>query len=423
MESSVAAGGKKIFYTGNWFAARSNTGGATGADWQYMNPYADFPSFCCDQVAIYDASHDIYFWLRMGAPDANGENVFKLSVSTNAFQGGYWTYSIAPTNVDGTWTNQFWNYPHMQLSADYLYITCNMFSQSGTWTRSVVLRLPLQPLSEAAVVGSDHISATNWFTLVPVSGAHHTMYFASNWPSTVPQNSRIRIYWWTDHSLTYFWVERDVTPWTATGKGDCHCGPVGGSNWTARTDQRLLTGARYSISSNNLTIRGRKVVAWWWNVAEGGGFAHPYIDAAAFYEDDMTQLAGNQGRPYMWNSVVCYAYPSVAPNARQDLGIAIHYGTEFEGWTPDVGYGMADDYVNAPPGWAIFTAIASNALPADNKWGNYNTVRPHAPVGNVWAAASHFIQQSTDCTNCSKPVYFLFGRQRDQRSLGRWWNK
>jgi len=135
----------------------------------------------------------------------------------------------------------------------------------------------------------------------------------------------------------------------------------------------------------------------------------------------MTQVAGYLGRPYVYGSW-CFAYPSVTPNARQDMGMVFNYATDPD-WAPNVGYAMADDYIHAPPGWIVYNAVSSNALPADNKWGDYNTVRPHAPAGDVWAAAGHFIQQSTDCTNCSKPVYFLFGRLRDKNSLSRWYNK
>jgi len=418
MESSVGVGGKNVFYTGNWFAARSNTGGATLADWQYMNPYADFPSFCCDQVAIYDPSHDTYFWLRMGSADANGENEFKLSVSNNGFQT-YGTYTFP-----SLWANEWWDYPHMQLGADYLYITWNVFNKSSNWTRTVMLRFPLQALYEWAGFSYNYYAQSEWFTFVPVSGAHHTMYFASNWPSTVPQNSRIRIWRWHEDSGSLTYWTKTVAAWTVTGRNDCHCGPAGGSNWTGRSDMRLLTGARYSVSTDGIAeprILGRKVLAWWWNVAEGQGFSYPYIDAAAFYEDDMTQVAGYLGRPYVYGSW-CFAYPSVTPNARQDMGMVFNYATDPD-WAPNVGYAMADDYIHAPPGWIVYNAVSSNALPADNKWGDYNTVRPHAPAGDVWAAAGHFIQQSTDCTNCSKPVYFLFGRLRDKNSLSRWYNK
>ena len=45
-----------VFYTGNWYAAKSTNGGAT---FSYINPYTFFPSvnggFCCDQVTAYAA--------------------------------------------------------------------------------------------------------------------------------------------------------------------------------------------------------------------------------------------------------------------------------------------------------------------------------------------------------------------------------
>ena len=56
-EPSVAQSGAYVFYTGNWYAARSTSG---GAGWSYLNPYADMPDFCCDQDVIVDRSRDIF---------------------------------------------------------------------------------------------------------------------------------------------------------------------------------------------------------------------------------------------------------------------------------------------------------------------------------------------------------------------------
>ena len=44
-EPSHANSGKYIWYTGNWYAGRSANAGNT---WNFVNPYADFPDFCCD---------------------------------------------------------------------------------------------------------------------------------------------------------------------------------------------------------------------------------------------------------------------------------------------------------------------------------------------------------------------------------------
>ncbi|MBK8049538.1 MAG: hypothetical protein IPK16_21935 [Anaerolineales bacterium] len=64
MEASTAQGGAYAFYTGNWFAARSITGGST---WSYVNPYADMSDFCCDQVTLYDESRNLLFWYRQSS--------------------------------------------------------------------------------------------------------------------------------------------------------------------------------------------------------------------------------------------------------------------------------------------------------------------------------------------------------------------
>lgn len=115
MESSVGTAGKYVFYTGNWFAARSQNGGKT---WSYINPYSGFSDFCCDQVAIYDPSRNIFIWLRMGGASlvsGNYENRFRLSISKDAFGSTLWYYDFKPTNANPAWTNQWWDYPQMQL--------------------------------------------------------------------------------------------------------------------------------------------------------------------------------------------------------------------------------------------------------------------------------------------------------------------
>ena len=63
-EPSLANNGAQIYYSGNWYAARSLD---DGASWAYVNPFTTFPSadggFCCDQTLIYDPTRDITIWL------------------------------------------------------------------------------------------------------------------------------------------------------------------------------------------------------------------------------------------------------------------------------------------------------------------------------------------------------------------------
>jgi hypothetical protein len=417
MESSVAQHGKRVFYTGNWFAARSaNDGGAT---WTYVNPFSGFADFCCDQVTTYDEARNAIFWLRMGIPNASGVNRFRLGVSND---GGatFCNYDFYPTNTNSGWTNQWWDYPHIQLGADYLYLAWNMFNASGNWVRTVMLRLPLDALRNCAGFSYNYYWNTGWFTFVPVQGADHTMYFASNYPLASPFN-RLSIWRWDENTTTINQFIRTITAWAYTSRNQAICGSTT-NNWAARTDDRLLSGARYKIQGSNLMYRGREVLAWWWNVKQGGGFVNPYVDAAAFFEDTLVQVSGGQGRPYVWSSAGCWLYPSFASNQRGDLGFIIHGA--FDSYKrPDVYIGLADDYWSAPPGFPVYLVQESNARPLDKKWGDYNTTRVFAAAQDTWTAASHYIPGSSACTNCSAPVFVNFGRNRDYKSWFRWYNK
>ena len=121
----------------------------------------------------------------------------------------------------------------------------------------------------------------------------------------------------------------------------------------------------------------------------------------------------------MWNTSNCFAYPATASNVRSDVAVVFNYSSGAEsGHLPYVGAGIADEYTGAPPGWSIFGIRGSTTRPADNRWGDYNTVRRFAPVGEVWAAASHYLTGGT-----TSPVYFVFGRERDRWGYDYWWNK
>jgi hypothetical protein len=176
------------------------------------------------------------------------------------------------------------------------------------------------------------------------------MYFASNWDNTggAPWDSLAIWRWHEDSNNLSSWT-RAVPAWTGSGPGSIHCGTP---NWLGHADQRLLNGAIYQINNDGIAEprqTGRKIVGWWWNVAEGGGFTYPYVEGAAFYEDTMTLLPGFLGRPYIFGSW-CFAYPSFTPNKRGDLGGVFNYADSPNYHLPKVAYSIADDYWQAPPG-------------------------------------------------------------------------
>ena len=415
MESSVAENGKNVFYTGNWFAARSTNG---GQGWTYINPAASMSDFCCDQVTLHDESRNMLLWYRQGSRNSSGVNRLRLSVSTDG-GGSFCAYDVYPTGVNSGWTNQWWDYPHLQLGADYLYIATNMFDNSSSpqWTRTVLLRFPLDNLRTCSGFSFNYLATTNWFNWIPIQGADHVMYFASNRPVSAPRN-RISVWRWYEDQTTTTSSVYTITAWNQTITGQAVCGSST-ANWAGRTDDRLLTGARYMLHNSNYKEPGRMVLGWWWNVKQGNGFNQPYIDGFAIYENNLSALSGAQGRPYVWNPSACFLYPSAAANKRGDLALVFNTSTG-SAMNPSVAYAIADDFTAVPPGFTYSIAQTSNARPSDNVWGDYNTVRAFLPTHDTWVGAGHTIQNGSNCAYCALPLLFNFGRARDFPSWNGW---
>jgi hypothetical protein len=417
METSVGTGGRGIFMTGNWFAASSGDGGGT---WSYVNPYADFSSFCCDQLSIYDASRDAFYWLRQGLADQNGNGVFRISVLFSADSSTVCNYDFAPSDVNSAWTGQWFDYPHMQLGADFLYIAYNVFNASDQWQRTVMLRLPLDVLGfcNTDPFTYNYYANSSWFTFVPVQGADHVMYFASNRPNVSPFN-RVAIWRWDEAVASPSSVVRTVTAWKFTSRGQAQCGSTTG-NWTARYDDRLLAGVRHSVQGT----AGRVFLTWFWNARQGGSFPNPYIEAVTVDQGRLVLPASvPSNRPLVWSSTTCFAYPSAAVNNRGDIGLVVNSGTGTDK-NPDVAFALADDNAPLPPTWNFTTVISSNGRPTDNRWGDYNTTRVFEPSGRVWVASSHYLTASgASGTGVQKPIYFVYGRERDMPSFLRWSDK
>lgn len=413
MESSVAENGKNVFYTGNFFAARSTNG---GQGWTYVNPAASMSDFCCDQVTVHDESRNLLLWYRQGSYNSSGVNRFRLSVSTDG-GGSFCAYDVYPTNVNSGWTNQWWDYPHLQLGADFLYIATNVFDASRQWTRTALLRFPLDSLRTCSGFNYNYLTTTSWFTWVPIQGADHVMYFASNRPSSAPAN-RISVWRWYEDQTSTASTVYTVPAWSRTTRDQAVCGSST-ANWAGRTDDRLLTGARYMLHNSNYRDPGRMVLGWWWNVKQGNGFSQPYINGFAIYENNLSMLSGTRGRPYIWNENVCFLYPSAAANKRGDLGLVFN-ASSGSNMNPSLAYALVDDFAAVPPGFTYYLAQTSNARPSDSVWGDYNTVRTFLPTQDSWVGAGHVIAGSSNCSNCSLPVLFNFGRARDFPSWNTW---
>ena len=85
-EPSVGSNGSgAILETWNWHAAYSTNGGSS---FTYVDPSTFgtdvFGHFCCDQLAYYDASRDLFIWILQYSPDGAGHNAIRIAVANGA---------------------------------------------------------------------------------------------------------------------------------------------------------------------------------------------------------------------------------------------------------------------------------------------------------------------------------------------------
>jgi hypothetical protein len=401
-EPSVAQSGAYVFYTGNWYAARSTTG---GTEWSYINPFADMSDFCCDQDVIVDRGRDIFIWYRQGLYDPNtGQNRFALGISSDA-GASFCTYSIRPLDVNGAWTNRWFDYPHLALSNNFLYISTNVFGPPPAmpFLEKVILRWPLDALQACAGFGYVYFPGfvSGWGQ--PVQGATTTMYIGDHGGLT----NAFRVFWQPENSGSIFWVDRTIPAWTFE-IGNASCPGPDGLNWCARADSRIQAGW---VRQPKYDAIGE--VGFMWNAlgAPGLPFPVPYVEAVTFRQDTLDVT----GRPLIWDSVFTWHYPFASPNARGDLGVTVSGGSA----TAYVGtlFAIDDDYNARPPGWEVYyLRIGDSGATA---WGDYVRNRAYLPTQLGWVSGGHTQQGGSGGGN-TEPRYYVISRERDQRSILRY---
>lgn len=141
----------------------------------YYNDLASFfnvPSVqeVCDPVVIYDNQQDrfILFFQESSGTAAGSKLCICFSKSNNPANDGWWKYAITgnPLN-DGSW----FDYPKMGISTNELYISGNLFYESGGYNESV-----LYQINKASGYTGSGLDWNYWynisgnpFTLLPVS--------------------------------------------------------------------------------------------------------------------------------------------------------------------------------------------------------------------------------------------------------------
>lgn len=421
-EPSLGVDGRVVFYTGNWFAGFSGDGGQT---FDFVDPYDNFPAdgttdspsnsgtFCCDQVVYYERTHGLMIWLlqynKSGENPNQDSNIDRIAFadSQEDVVNNNWSwFDLRPGDLGYNNTGQWFDFPDLAVSDNYLYVTTNVFnivsgggSGNDTYNSSLVLRIPLDDLADGGgEVSGSYWSNLNTGTLRPVQGAGSRMYFGSH-----EDNNTLRVSYVDEGSGSLNTQNVDHAGYNGLGNNDnftANCSD--GTNYAQRGSTRIL-GAWHSAASGE--------IGFMWNADEGGSFPYPYVRMVRI---DASNWNVQQQRS-IWNSNHAWLYPSVHVNDRGHLGGTITWGCGGVNW-PHAAAWIIDDYSSpAFPSLSDFenyTFASSDDGPNDNQWGDYLTTRRMVPYGNTWVGTGFRLDGGGDEGDVV-PEFFWFGRERD----------
>jgi hypothetical protein len=362
-EPSVALAGSKAFVSGNWYASSSTDGASS---WSHVDPFTTLPpvagGFCCDQVVLHDQRRGIWIWILQYVQQG-GANVFRIatSVDPNFPSGGWHYWQFAPTSFDGSWTQQWFDYPDAALGDDYLNLTFNVYDAAGRWQRALWMRFPLDQIATPGPLSYYWFVSGNG-SLRLTQGAGSTMYCASH-----NNQQQIRLFRWIEGQGTIWWWDIGVGQWS---NAIASIAP-NNVNWLGRADGRI-TGA---------TAGGGKICLMWTAGAKTG---RPNAYCRVVRIDEATK--GVIDEPDIWSTEEAWAYPATCMNSAGTIGFTAFSGGGAR--NPSHVVGARDDAAGV---WRTVVSQAGTNSPAEPKWGDYLTCRADAN-GSWWIASGYTLQ-------------------------------
>lgn len=372
-EPTAAEGGNNVFYTANWFAAVSTD---SGRSFRYVDPYNFFPSaadgFCCDQDTVFAPNQNLMVWLLQYVNNASG-NVVRIAVTTNP-AGDWMYYDFEPELIEGISDSDWFDYPHLSISNNFLYFTINIYTRSDDYRASAIFRAPLSELATGGNLSIGYYATGEDFFSSPAQGATTTMYWAGH-----RTNSSLRIFSWPESSPDI--TIQDVTH-TAYPFRDNTCIDGDGANPCLRSDDRVLSA----------WVAGGKV-GFLWNAARGTGglgqFPFPYVHYVTV--DEASKALVEDGA--IWNPSFAFFYPSLAPNTAGKLGGVIGWagGRLFPSFGALVSKSASGTELS---NLDILTVGVGNRGPNSDSWGDYLRVRQSSVDPSGWVASGYNLQGS-----------------------------
>lgn len=388
-EPSTAVNGQVVFYTGNWYAARSIDGGQS---FEFIDPFTAFPDppnqgYCCDQVVNYIAAIDTFVWLLQYSPSSGpqADNIQRLAFAKSAdVAAGRWRLFDITTGILGV-PGQFLDFPDLAVGANALYVTTNTFTASGQSTGCAVVRIPIAGIDSGTPAAQPFVSTElDSFRVAQNCGA--TAFFAAH-----ADTSTLNV---------FAWDESQAAPGPATSVGVARW--IGGQGYQSRTPDGERWLDRIDPRITGATLAGNEL--WFaWSVDKGSNQRpNPFVQIARVDATNLTLLDNIN----VFDPDSAIAYGGLSSNSSQEVGIsyAIGGGQRFPSHMVGILTGTRRD---------VLVAAGARA-PVDGQWGDYLTVRPVFPDRKLFAATGYTMDGSGDGSNRdATPRFVVFGRASD----------
>ena len=399
-QPTVGGQGDAILQAGNWYAAASTD---NGGSFRFISPYETFPAapfsfsggFCCDQRVTQDPTRDLVVWVLSYLPTGRGPtdtNGIRLAIAHGAADVGSNTWDVhdlTPADFGfslGTWLD----YPQVEVSANYLYLTANVFDTGNFFQIGTVIgRIPLAALSSNSPYTLDAFSTVQFADVSPVSGATTAMYFGS-----VTGTGTIGVVAWPETAIVPTRATVGGLAFTAGGQFSCP-GPDGldpGGRGLARMQTGWITPTE---------------LGFMWHSGQGFGRPYPFVRSVILNPATLAVIA----EPDIWSNARAYLYPYVAVNARGHLGgqVSALGGDTMPAMNALIRDSLSPNVVTS--GWELHEVGASTHGTA-GRWGDYAGAVTHEKYPNTWLAGGH-LQEGGSADGDSRPHNLWFMREQD----------
>lgn len=394
-----------VLLSGNKFASLSLDGGGT---FTTLNPTTIFPSapsfdaagnqldrgFCCDQVIHYVRELDRFIWFMQfcgSDPGSCLRGINKVRIAAASADqvrssGGtawtYWDITSAGVGIGNTTMD----YPDVSVGDQSLY-----FSSDAVGSGLLVVRISLE---EIAAGGTINYQYTNPADSGTAYGAHISQNTGDEvyWLGHVG-TSQVRAFSWKEGDGSYFWRDVSINSWS---NSDYTSPAPDGTDWLSF--MAGFPGSAAIGATRRFDRRGERSEVWFaWTAARGGGYPHPYVEVLVLDTSSWTVI----DQWPIWNPDIAFAYPALATNRNQEVGISLGWGGNMT--YPNHAVGILGDFK------VWFSELSDVAL---TRWGDYVTIRQCSPKSDLFAGVGYAMLANTPPGSGLRinTRYVVFGR-------------